>query len=154
MKTRKNESLNPGYQKEHFESQQAIMATLTTFQFFKVVIYLVFLLVVYTTAKRSAPSFTQNVNKTFQNFFFWPFEWLKKPCHYQKTVEFYWIMTSKQCHIGQSQFHSSMWYLWPSHSWRGKNNFKPKIGRKVSLVRNLHGLDNYFSQGLTGGPAW
>ena len=31
MKRHKNESLNPGYQKEHFEPQQAILASLTTF---------------------------------------------------------------------------------------------------------------------------
>ena len=31
MKRHKNESLNPGYQKEHFKPQQAILASLTTF---------------------------------------------------------------------------------------------------------------------------
>ena len=38
MKTHWKESLNPRYQEEHFESKQAILASLTQFRFFKVVI--------------------------------------------------------------------------------------------------------------------
>ena len=39
MKRHENESLNPGYQKEHFESQQAILASFyNILEFFKVVI--------------------------------------------------------------------------------------------------------------------
>ena len=65
MKRHRNESLNPRYQKEHFESQQAILASLTTLTVFLNSPYLVPSAVDWAVAPfthKRAPAMANNVN--------------------------------------------------------------------------------------------